>query len=152
MLHGASRSRSAVSVSLVTDCFLSFSHRVNQFEWASDGFSPQFPCFTDPLISIYSNYEGNRSIHITTTGPEIYSQTKHLPGGLTGFICSTGTGGTLAGVTRSLKDLSQGKIQCWLADPPGSCLEGFINRGTLERTGGSITEGPSYFPFLPIQT
>ncbi|GAA5830382.1 hypothetical protein JCM5353_002423 [Sporobolomyces roseus] len=92
-------------------------------------------------VNQFDNYEGNRSIHITTTGPEIYSQTKSLPGGLTGFICSTGTGGTLAGVTRSLKDLSGGKIQCWLADPPGSCLEGFINRGTLERTGGSITEG-----------
>lgn len=104
--------------------------------------------FTHPPNLPSSNYEGNRSIHITTTGPEIYSQTKSLPGGLTGFICSTGTGGTLAGVTRSLKDLSGGKIQCWLADPPGSCLEGFINRGTLERTGGSITEGQSNTLFI----
>ncbi|GAA5935004.1 cysteine synthase A [Sporobolomyces koalae] len=93
-------------------------------------------------VNQFDNYEGNRSIHITTTGPEIYAQTKLLSGnGLDAFICATGTGGTLAGVTRSLKDLSDGKIQCWLADPPGSCLEGYINRGTLERTGGSITEG-----------
>ncbi|GAA6059475.1 hypothetical protein JCM10212_002218 [Sporobolomyces blumeae] len=92
-------------------------------------------------VNQFDNYEGNRSIHITTTGPEIYNQTRHLPGGLDAFICSTGTGGTLAGTTRSLKDLSGGKIQCWLADPPGSCLESYINRGTLDRTGGSITEG-----------
>lgn len=91
-----------------------------------------FPC---------SNAAGNRAIHITTTGPEIHSQTSSLPGGLTAFICATGTGGTLAGVTRYLKEVSGGKIQCWLADPPGSCLEGWINRGTLVREGGSITEG-----------
>lgn len=88
-----------------------------------------------------SNFEGNRAAHIHTTGPEIYAQTEHLPGGLTAFICATGTGGTLAGVTRALKDLSGGKIQCWLADPPGSVLESFINRGVMERGGGSITEG-----------
>ncbi|CEQ41330.1 SPOSA6832_03028, partial [Sporobolomyces salmonicolor] len=94
----------------------------------------------DPLL-LGSNFEGNRAIHITTTGPEIWEQTRHLPGGLQAFICATGTGGTLAGTTRALKDLSEGKVQCWLADPPGSCLESYINRGTLDREGGSITEG-----------
>ena len=89
----------------------------------------------------HSNAAGNRSAHILTTGPEIYSQTESLPGGLTAFICATGTGGTLAGVTRYLKEKSEGKVQCWLADPPGSALEGFVNRGTLVREGGSITEG-----------
>lgn len=93
------------------------------------------------LLACCSNFEGNRAAHIHTTGPEIYAQTEHLPGGLTAFICATGTGGTLAGVTRALKDLSGGKIQCWLADPPGSVLESFINRGVMERGGGSITEG-----------
>lgn len=88
-----------------------------------------------------SNFEGNRAAHIHTTGPEIHAQTKDLPGGLQAFICATGTGGTLAGVTRALKDLSGGKTQCWLADPPGSVLESFINRGVMERGGGSITEG-----------
>lgn len=90
-----------------------------------------------------SNYEGNRAAHIDTTGPEIWSQTQRLPGGLDAFICSTGTGGTLAGITRVLKEKSNGKIQCWLADPPGSVLEGFVNRGVIERGGGSITEGES---------
>ncbi|BGO92321.1 hypothetical protein NBRC10512_001914 [Rhodotorula toruloides] len=92
-------------------------------------------------VNQFDNFEGNRAAHIHTTGPEIYAQTEHLPGGLTAFICATGTGGTLAGVTRALKDLSGGKIQCWLADPPGSVLESFINRGVMERGGGSITEG-----------
>ncbi|KAG0657503.1 Cysteine synthase 1 [Rhodotorula mucilaginosa] len=92
-------------------------------------------------VNQFDNFEGNRAAHIHTTGPEIHAQTKDLPGGLQAFICATGTGGTLAGVTRALKDLSGGKTQCWLADPPGSVLESFINRGVMERGGGSITEG-----------
>lgn len=99
-----------------------------------------------PPLFPNSNFEGNRAAHIHTTGPEIHAQTKDLPGGLQAFICATGTGGTLAGVTRALKDLSGGKTQCWLADPPGSVLESFINRGVMERGGGSITEGA--FSFL----
>ncbi|KAM0748910.1 pyridoxal phosphate-dependent enzyme, beta subunit [Meredithblackwellia eburnea MCA 4105] len=92
-------------------------------------------------VNQFDNAAGNRQIHIETTGPEIWSQTSTLPGGLQGFICSTGTGGTLAGTTRFLKEKSEGKVQCWLADPPGSVLEGFVNRGVIERGGGSITEG-----------
>jgi cysteine synthase A len=99
-------------------------------------------------VNQFDNAAGNRQCHIDTTGPEIYSQTETLPGGLTAFICATGTGGTLAGVTRFLKEKSEGKIQCWLADPPGSCLEGFINRGTLVREGGSITEGSSFVSLI----
>ncbi len=97
---------------------------------------------TDALpFATRSNFEGNRAAHIKTTGPEIWDQTKDLPGGLQAFICSTGTGGTLAGTTRALKDLSGGKVQCWLADPPGSALESLVNRGNMDREGGSITEG-----------
>ncbi|SCZ89345.1 BZ3500_MvSof-1268-A1-R1_Chr9g10376 [Microbotryum saponariae] len=92
-------------------------------------------------VNQFDNYHGNRQAHIDTSGPEIWEQTHLLPGGLQAFICSTGTGGTLAGITRILKEKSEGKVQCWLADPPGSCLESFINRGTLDRVGGSITEG-----------
>lgn len=92
-------------------------------------------------VNQFDNFEGNRAAHIKTTGPEIWDQTKDLPGGLQAFICSTGTGGTLAGTTRALKDLSGGKVQCWLADPPGSALESLVNRGNMDREGGSITEG-----------
>lgn len=64
-------------------------------------------------------------------------------GGLDGFICSTGTGGTLAGVTRYLKEVSGGTVQCFLADPPGSVLYSYIKSGgkLMDRAGGSITEG-----------
>lgn len=41
----------------------------------------------------------NRQAHIETTGPEIWSQTADGMN-LDGFVCATGTGGTLAGVTR----------------------------------------------------
>lgn len=82
----------------------------------------------------------NRQAHIDSTGPEIWAQTNG--GQFDGFIAATGTGGTLAGTTRFLKDKSNGRIQCWLADPPGSVLHQYIQNKRLERTGnGSITEG-----------
>ena len=82
----------------------------------------------------------NRRAHIETTGPEIWTQTA---GKIDAFTCSTGTGGTLAGVTRYLKDVSQGKVKCFLADPPGSVLYSYVTSGgkLTERQGGSITEG-----------
>lgn len=82
----------------------------------------------------------NRRAHIETTGPEIWDQTD---GNLDGFVCATGTGGTLAGITSYLKQKSNGKVQCWLADPPGSVLHSYIQtKGKLmDREGGSITEG-----------
>ena len=81
----------------------------------------------------------NRQAHIESTGPEIWAQTG---GQLDAFTCATGTGGTLAGTTRYLKDISGGKVKCFLADPPGSVLFKYIEENKLERTGdGSITEG-----------
>ena len=60
------------------------------------------------------------------------------------FICATGTGGTLAGVTRALKDKSDGRVEGYLADPPGSVLFNVVENGKVERVGtGSITEGES---------
>lgn len=84
----------------------------------------------------------NAAAHYMTTGPEIWDQTQ---GQLDGFICSTGTGGTLAGVGKYLKERSNGKTQIWLADPPGSVLSSYVNSGgnLTERTGSSITEGLS---------
>jgi len=63
-----------------------------------------------------------------------------------GFICSTGTGGTLAGVSRFLREQAakEGReVQTWLADPPGSVLHSYISSGgtLVERSGSSITEG-----------
>ncbi|KAL4760426.1 cysteine synthase A [Aspergillus foveolatus] len=82
----------------------------------------------------------NRRAHIETTGPEIWAQTG---GKLDAFTCSTGTGGTLAGITYYLKQASSGRVKSFLADPPGSVLHSYIQSGgkLVERSGSSITEG-----------
>ncbi|KAG5642437.1 hypothetical protein DXG03_002783 [Asterophora parasitica] len=82
----------------------------------------------------------NAHAHYESTGPEIWEQTG---GELDAFVCATGTGGTLAGVGKYLKEKSGGKTQIWLADPPGSVLTSYVNSGgrLAERSGGSITEG-----------
>jgi cysteine synthase A len=82
----------------------------------------------------------NRRAHIETTGPEIWAQTN---GNIDGFTCATGTGGSLAGIARYLKDKKGDDIKVYLADPPGSVLHSyFVSGGKLfERTGSSITEG-----------
>jgi len=82
----------------------------------------------------------NRRAHIETTGPEILEQTNYE---LDGFTCATGTGGTMAGVARVLKDNLGSKVKVFLADPPGSVLTSYVQSGgeLKERSGGSITEG-----------
>lgn len=82
----------------------------------------------------------NRDAHIATTGPEIWAQ---LDGKVDGFTCSTGTGGTFAGITSYLKRMLKGKTVCVVADPPGLCVHLYVQLGgkLLERTGGSFTEG-----------
>lgn len=82
----------------------------------------------------------NRQAHIETTGPEIWAQTQ---GKVDAFTCATGTAGTFAGVTRYLKDVSGGRVKCFLADPPGSVLHSYVQSGgkLVDRTGSSITEG-----------
>jgi len=80
----------------------------------------------------------NRQAHYETTGPEIWAQTG---GRLDGFVAATGTGGTLAGVARYLKEQSA-QVRCVLADPHGSALYRYVKTGTPEVVGsGSITEG-----------
>lgn len=80
----------------------------------------------------------NRDAHEQTTGPEIWTQTG---GRIDAFVTSTGTGGTLGGVSRYLKKRS-GRVQTVLADPQGSSLYEWILRGELKATGpSSITEG-----------
>ncbi|TFY61192.1 hypothetical protein EVJ58_g4666 [Rhodofomes roseus] len=82
----------------------------------------------------------NAKAHYLSTGPEIWEQTD---GNVDAFICATGTGGTLAGTGKYLKEKSGGKTQIWLADPPGSVLYSYVSSGgkLTERNGSSITEG-----------
>ena len=79
----------------------------------------------------------NRDFHVATTAVEIWSQTG---GAVDGFVCAAGTGGTLAGVAQGLKAFKP-EVRVALADPAGSALANFVNRGELIAEGNSITEG-----------
>jgi cysteine synthase A len=79
----------------------------------------------------------NRQGHIETTGPEIWNQTD---GKVDGFICSVGTGGTLAGVAMALKARNK-NVRIGLADPMGAALYSYYTKGVLKAEGSSITEG-----------
>jgi cysteine synthase A len=94
----------------------------------------------EPNGAIWANQfdnTANRAIHAATTGPEIWQQTD---GKVDGFICSVGTGGTLAGVSQCLKSLDP-KIRIGIADPLGASLYGWYAHGELRAQGDSITEG-----------
>jgi len=95
---------------------------------------------TEPNGAIWANQfdnVANRQAHIDTTAPEIWDQTD---GKVDGFICSVGSGGTLAGVAAGLRDRS-GDVKIGLADPFGSAMYNHYANGELKSEGGSITEG-----------
>ena len=79
----------------------------------------------------------NLNGHYNNTGQEIWNQTK---GKIDGFICSSGTGGTIAGVGKALKEKNN-KVKIYLSDPKGSALYNFIKFNELKIEGNSITEG-----------
>jgi cysteine synthase A len=79
----------------------------------------------------------NRDGHFSSTGPEIWEQTD---GGVDGFICAVGSGGTLAGVGAYLKSRND-KISIGLADPNGSALFNYYKNGEFKAEGNSISEG-----------
>ena len=79
----------------------------------------------------------NAKGHYETTGPEIWEQTD---GKVDGFVCSSGTGGTISGVSNALKEKNK-DIKIYLSDPKGSALCNYIKSGQLKSEGGSITEG-----------
>ena len=80
-----------------------------------------------------ANYMG----HYRTTGPEIWRQTD---GKIDGFTCAVGSGGTIAGVGRYLKEQNE-KVQIALSDPDGSALYNHYVNGELKAEGNSISEG-----------
>ena len=79
----------------------------------------------------------NSKGHYETTGPEIWDQTE---GKVDGFVCSSGTGGTISGVSNALKEKNK-NIKIYLSDPKGSALYNYIKNGELKSEGNSITEG-----------
>jgi cysteine synthase A len=94
----------------------------------------------DPHGAIWANQfdnVANRQAHLETTGPEIWRQTG---GRVDGFICSVGSGGTLAGVGMALKERNP-HIVIGLADPMGAALYHWYAHGELKSEGSSISEG-----------
>jgi cystathionine beta-synthase len=75
----------------------------------------------------YSNPANPRS-HYETTGPEIWEQTN---GRVTHFVAGVGTGGTISGAGRFLKEASSGTVRVVGADPEGSVYSGGTGRPYL---------------------
>lgn len=75
----------------------------------------------------YSN-PNNPQAHYVGTGPEIWEQTE---GKITHFVAGIGTGGTISGIGRYLKEVSGGKVQIIGADPEGSVYSGGTGRPYL---------------------
>jgi cysteine synthase A len=89
----------------------------------------------------------NAKAHYESTGPEIWQQTN---GKLDGFICSVGTGGTLAGISRYLKEKNKGIVVA-CADPHGAGMYEWFKHGQVKVTpGGSITEGIGLNRVTPV--
>eukprot|EP01089_Gocevia_fonbrunei_P022339 TRINITY_DN900_c0_g1_i4.p1 TRINITY_DN900_c0_g1~~TRINITY_DN900_c0_g1_i4.p1 ORF type:complete len:364 (-),score=70.73 TRINITY_DN900_c0_g1_i4:29-1087(-) len=101
------------------------------------------------LGGLYVNQYYNKSnwqAHYETSGPEIWQQTAHK---ITHFVTAPGTGGTLGGISRYLKDQDP-KIEIIALNVPGSSIEPATTRnedGTLsfvlkkEAIGTTILEG-----------
>ena len=80
----------------------------------------------------------NSLAHYESTGPEIWRQTA---GKVDAFVCSVGTGGTIAGVSQFLKERKK-DVQLVLSDCMGSALYNYISSGEVVMSPGpSITEG-----------
>ncbi|RZT20070.1 cystathionine beta-synthase [Kribbella sp. VKM Ac-2569] len=75
----------------------------------------------------YANQNNPRS-HYETTGPELWEQTD---GKITHFVAGVGTGGTVTGTGRYLKEVSGGRVQIVGADPEGSVYSGGTGRPYL---------------------
>ena len=75
----------------------------------------------------YSNPENPES-HYRSTGPELWRQTD---GRITHFVTGVGTGGTISGTGRYLKEVSEGRVQIVGADPEGSVYSGGTGRPYL---------------------
>src|ERR1700683_2979161 len=90
--------------------------------------------------SLYPNqYETpmNPEAHYLTTGPEIWEDTE---GKITHFVCGVGTGGTISGVGRFLKEKNP-EIKVIGVDPFGSLYYEFFKTGKVGRARTYVVEG-----------
>jgi cysteine synthase A len=89
----------------------------------------------------------NPKAHYVSTGPEIWEQTG---GKIDAFICSIGTGGTLAGTSAFLREKKK-DIVIGVADPHGSAMYELFKHGQAKASpGGSITEGIGLGRVTPV--
>ena len=93
----------------------------------------------------YSNPANPRS-HYETTGPELWTQTD---GRITHFVAGMGTGGTIGGAGRYLKEVSDGRVQVIGADPVGSVYSGGSGRPYLVEGVGEDFWPVTYDPAVP---
>lgn len=90
----------------------------------------------------YSNQNGPLS-HYETTGPEIWADTE---GQVTHFVAGVGTGGTISGTGRYLKEVSGGRVVVIGADPEGSVYSGGTGRPYLVEGVGEDFWPEAYDP------
>ncbi len=95
----------------------------------------------------YTNPEGPAS-HYATTGPEIWADTD---GKITHFVAGIGTGGTITGAGRYLKEVSGGAVRIIGADPEGSVYSGGTGRPYLVEGVGEDFWPAAYDPSVPDQ-
>ncbi|MGW5641704.1 pyridoxal-phosphate dependent enzyme [Saccharopolyspora sp. NPDC003752] len=93
----------------------------------------------------YDN-ENNPAAHYLATGPEIWSQTDHR---VTHFVAGVGTGGTISGTGRYLKEVSGGRVRVVGADPEGSVYSGGQARPYYVEGVGQPSLPGSYDPGVP---
>lgn len=93
----------------------------------------------------YSNPNGPAS-HYETTGPEVWADTD---GTVTHFVAGVGTGGTITGAGRYLKDVSEGRVRIVGADPEGSVYSGGSGRPYLVEGVGEDFWPAAYDPSVP---
>jgi cystathionine beta-synthase len=87
----------------------------------------------------------NREAHYKTTGPEIWRDTD---GKVTHFVCSVGTGGTISGAGRFLKEQNP-NIRIVQADPLGSIFKQFKESGSMPEGSPYLVEGIGQSDMIP---
>mgnify|MGYP000093976852 CR=1 FL=1 len=89
-------------------------------------------------VNQYDNLS-NRQAHYESTGPEIWEQTE---GKITHFVVGVGTGGTISGVAKYLKEMNP-NVQIWGIDTYGSVFKKYHETGVFDENEiyGYITEG-----------
>lgn len=125
---------------------------VNKMEVGGSPYSNGDTFKEGACVSLSTDYKGgffadqfenlaNFRAHYEGTGPEIWGQTG---GNLDAFVAAAGTGGTVAGISRFLKEKDP-NIKCFLIDPPGSGLFNKVIRGvmyTKEEAEGKRLKNP----------